>query len=225
MQSSKRLIILYGPPGSGKGTQGELFKEQGHTVISSGDSIRTFTSATHTDKKSFKLAQKLKNIIDHGNLIEFADLKKIIEQRITIAFQEHELIFLEGIPRQYDQAEWLVSFCDSYNVEIVFVHLYVSLEEVIRRNSNRYYVPGSHKPFISYEAALEACPDGVDPIRRKDDKDVDIIKKRYKKQYSEGVENILSIFQQSKCSVVVNVDAQQGPEKVFEEISQKLDIK
>jgi adenylate kinase len=214
----KQLVILYGPPGSGKGTQGELLKAVDYAVISSGDAIREFTKQSHTEPHEIALAQRVNTAIDHGELIDFDDLNYIVGERFKRSFETHNIIFLEGIPRRPKQAQWLIDFAHEHEINIAFMHLKVGLAEVLERNSNRYYVPGSHVPYMSFDEALYHCPGDVQPIQRNDDKDTNIIRKRYQEQYQDSVQQILEVFEKSEATTIHEIDASQKPHKIYHDI-------
>jgi len=116
-------IIIFGPQGSGKGTQAQLLAETfGMHHISSGDILRD--GATLGDKK----CQKLKKLLDAGELVPDKEIIPIIKEHI----KEDDNIF-DGFPRTIEQAHELDEIT---NVDLV-IELNVSDEEVIKRMKQR----------------------------------------------------------------------------------------
>ena len=97
-------IILFGPPGVGKGTQAEkLSREFNVPQVSTGDMLRKAVS------DGTELGIKAKTYMDKGELLPDETILKIVEYRI----QEDDCkkgFILDGFPRTIPQAEKLTSF-------------------------------------------------------------------------------------------------------------------
>ena len=108
-------LVLFGPPGAGKGTQSEkLIEKYGLVHISTGDLFRWHT------KNETSLGKKVKAIMDSGALVP---------DSITIAMLKEELdknpkakgFLFDGFPRTVDQAAALDNFMKENNSAIHFV--------------------------------------------------------------------------------------------------------
>lgn len=123
-------IILFGPPGSGKGTQALQLKEKyGLAHISTGDIFRALI-ATPTD-----LGTELKSYMDLGQLVPdeltFRVLANYIDGKNLV--QSQGIIF-DGFPRTIPQANALDQFFKERNSQITIVlSLLVQEEEVVQR--------------------------------------------------------------------------------------------
>ena len=94
-------IILFGPPGAGKGTQAEhLIATRGMTHLSTGDMLR---AAIASDSP---LGRQAKSVIDAGKLVSDDIMIQLISARMGEADCQHGVI-LDGFPRTIAQAEAL----------------------------------------------------------------------------------------------------------------------
>ena len=97
-------IILFGPPGSGKGTQALLLKEKYNLLhISTGDMFRAHT------KNNTPLGVKVKEIMDSGQLVPDSITIEMLEEEVRNNQGVAGFIF-DGFPRTVPQAEALDAF-------------------------------------------------------------------------------------------------------------------
>jgi adenylate kinase len=94
-------IVIFGPPGSGKGTQSKLLVEKGWVQLSTGDMLRASVAAGD------ELGQQVKDIIGGGNFVSNEIVLALIDQRLD-ALAGADIIF-DGFPRTVSQAQGL---CD-----------------------------------------------------------------------------------------------------------------
>jgi len=121
-------IILFGPPGSGKGTQGDnLVKVFNLHKVSTGDLLRNEIK-TNTD-----LGSKIKSTMNKGSLVSDDIINNLIEKILSDNKYSNRLIF-DGYPRNLTQAKKLDFFLEKYNQKISCVlSLKVDKESVIKR--------------------------------------------------------------------------------------------
>ena len=97
------IIILFGPPGAGKGTQAaRLCARYGLAALSTGDMLRAAVSA------KTELGQRVESILARGALVDDDTILAIIEERICQADCAAGFV-LDGFPRTQGQAEALQS--------------------------------------------------------------------------------------------------------------------
>ena len=145
-------IILFGPPGAGKGTQAtKIVKKFNLHKVSTGDLLR------EEIKNNTDLGNKIKSIMDRGSLISDNIINDLITKVISNKKFYNRLIF-DGYPRNLKQAKNLDSQIKKYKQKISCVlSLNVDKESIIKRISgrqtcvncglifNEYYYPASSK--------------------------------------------------------------------------------
>ena len=125
-------IIIFGPPGAGKGTQSKFIVEKFNLYqLSTGDLLRK-----EIENKT-ELGSKISTIMNSGELVSDGIVSNLIENFITIDTYKNKIIF-DGYPRNLVQAKNLDSLLKRHNQKIdIVLKLSVSLETVKKRISER----------------------------------------------------------------------------------------
>jgi len=170
----KKVLILLGPPGAGKGTVGGKLSEiYDLPLISSGDLLRENVNS-HTE-----LGEKANSYIKRGELVPDGLVEKIIEDRIKREDCKNGFI-LDGFPRTLKQAEDLEKIFQDKE-SLIVIYLSASDEFLIKRLSNRRICEncGTIYHLINLPPEKEGICDkcGGKLIQREDDKP-EVIKKR-----------------------------------------------
>ena len=124
-------IILFGPPGCGKGTQATFISEVlAIPHLSTGDMLRSAVSS------GSEIGLKAKNIMESGGLVSDEIVLSIVKERIAKNDCENGFI-LDGFPRTVNQAEKLdLLLSTNYKLDYV-LRIKVDEEEIIKRLIDR----------------------------------------------------------------------------------------
>lgn len=161
-------LILFGPPGAGKGTQARLLTEAyGIPQISTGDILRQARAEGTT------LGQKAAEYMDAGKLVPDDLIVGIIEERISQPDAQKGYI-LDGFPRTIPQAEALDTMLERRGERIdAVVSLEVPDQEIVERLSGRRTCPECKAMYhVAFnppkeEGRCDVC--GAALVRRSDD--------------------------------------------------------
>jgi adenylate kinase len=125
-------IVLFGPPGSGKGTQAEnIIKKYNLLHLSTGDMLRAEIAA------QTKLGLEAKTLMDKGELVPDAVVIGMIENKLDNNKSVAGFVF-DGFPRTVKQAEALDTLLQKHNAPIkVVLSLKVGEEELTKRILHR----------------------------------------------------------------------------------------
>ena len=190
-------LVLFGPPGAGKGTQAQLLKERlGIAHVSSGDLFR------HHLANGTELGELARGYMNQGALVPDEVTIGMVIDRIGQIGDGHGFM-LDGFPRNTNQAQALETSLQEQGQRIDrVIHIRVADDELVRRLSNRYVCRSCQRPYTR-EADTGAppercadCPDGGDIYQREDDT-------------VEAVGNRLAVYHQ-ETAPVLNFYRQRG---------------
>jgi adenylate kinase family enzyme len=228
-----QIIILFGPPNAGKGTQSAFLKSifPNRYHLDFGSELRSFVTKhvgdmklekevvnSESNSQDLEVARRMKTDMLASNPVKSEDLKYVIESAIIYCQKNNIDMIVEGPGRLVEEAKWLSGFMNEHKLSVAIFHLHVSLEEVLERASKRYYITGDNRPFQSLEEAQANCKGDQKPFRRSEDEDIEGTKKRYTKMYSENFALITSIYQLGAKSLVYTLDGRKPITEVSDDI-------
>ena len=170
-------IVIFGPPGAGKGTQSNFIVQKFNLYqLSTGELLRK-----EINNKT-QLGKQISSIINTGNLVSDEIVGNLIEKFITNKEYKNRLIF-DGYPRNLPQARYLDTLLKRNNQKIdIVLKLSVSLETIKKR--------------IFERKNLEKRPDDNEKIAIK----------RYE-TYENNIEPVINFYKKSDLLQVVNGEA------------------
>lgn len=206
-------LILLGPPGSGKGTQGERLQEDlEYPYYATGDILRAAV------KEGTEVGKAAKEFMDRGDLVPDEVIIGIIAERLESGEADHGFI-LDGFPRTVVQAEALDAKLEELRRSLTAVILIdVDDEEIVNRLSGRRVsVKDGHVYHVEYNPPkVEGiCDiDGSELIIRDDDKP-EVVRHRLE-QYHEKTAPLVDYYK--KQGLLNSIDGADDPDRVGEKI-------
>jgi adenylate kinase len=206
---SELNLILLGPPGSGKGTQGERLQEDFRLpYYATGDILRAAVA------EGTELGTTAKEYMDRGDLVPDEVIIGVIAERVESA-EAADGFILDGFPRTVGQAEALSEEMDGLGRGITAAVLIdVSDEEVVRRlGGRRTCAKNGHIFHVDFdppknEGVCDIC--GARLIVRDDDKP-EVIRHRLE-TYHEKTKPLVDFYEER--GVLKRVDGSLKPEEV-----------
>jgi adenylate kinase len=156
-------LLLYGAPGSGKGTQANMLRAHfGIPHIATGDMLRAEIQA------GTKLGRQAQPILAAGQYVSDDIMVGMIRNRLRLPDCEPGFI-IDGFPRTVPQAEALDGLMDELDKRFDrVIYLEVPVEELLRRLSGRLVCPVCQR---TYPPGTAACVvDGSELVQREDDR-------------------------------------------------------
>ena len=206
-------IILFGPPGAGKGTQAKnLASKLNLFQLSTGDLLR------NEIKNKTDIGKEIDNIISKGDFATDEIVNKLLKKIITNQNYRNRIIF-DGYPRNLEQAKNLEIMLNSDNQSISFIlFLKVSREIIEKRILNRVICEKCNKIFNNEIDILEisnhTC--GKNYLKKRKDDNQDALITRFE-EYMKKTRPVLEFY--SSRSYFYEID---GSEKI-DEISSKIE--
>ncbi len=218
---NRPCLILFGPPGSGKGTQAKLLRQSlGVAHISTGDMLRE--RASSGDQLGLELAR----IMQSGSLVPDEMVNLMVADRIEQPDCAGGFI-LDGFPRTVDQARLLGGLLEAKAIEPLVIHLKVDYNVIIARLSGRRQCPScgalygvsSNALKASELTASEVCvSDGSKLVIRDDDRE-EVVRERLK-AYERQTTPVLEYLRNAGYTCWDVEGASRAPQVIAREIEQ-----
>lgn len=208
-------IVLFGSPGSGKGTQAKLLEQCLNVPhVSTGDMLR---------EKGSRVPEAAVAKMHAGALVSDDLVNRMVEERLS----HHDAgsgFILDGYPRTRAQAAHLVTWFDERGIRELVIHLAVDYNIIIARLTGRRQCPvcgtlyniASHPPQVD-----ELCDrDGTKLVVRDDDRE-SVIRERLD-AYERQTRPVLDYLRSAGRRVEEVDGSREDPERIFQRIRQSL---
>jgi adenylate kinase len=207
------VLLLFGPPGSGKGTQsGRISNWLGIPAISTGDMLR------EEIKAGTALGNAAKSIMASGGLVGDDLVNRMLAQRVSSPDSAHGFL-LDGYPRTVEQAEYLDRLLDERSFQMpIVLHLDVPMDALVGRLTSRRQCPQCKRIYNLLHQPPRTpgvCDDDGTPlITRKDDSE-EVVTERIR-TYDEVTRPVLAYYQDRKYH---QIRGDRSPSYIFEAIT------
>jgi len=211
-------VIIFGPPGSGKGTQSQnIIDKFNLQQISTGDLLRIEI------KQKTEVGKKIEKIISQGELVNDKIVNKLLKKVVTNPDFRNRIIF-DGYPRNIDQAKILELMLNEDNQLINFIlFLNVTKELIEKRILGRILCGKCNKIMNEYlnkeEINNHTC--GKNYLKKRKDDNQKTIITRYEK-YIKKTKPVLDFY--SSRSSFYEIDGSQEIQVITDEIEQILTV-
>jgi adenylate kinase len=211
---SELNLVLLGPPGSGKGTQGERLQEDFRLpYYATGDILRAAV------RDETELGKTAKEYMERGDLVPDEVIIGVITERIRSS-EAADGFILDGFPRTTPQAEALDSALEGLGRALTAVLLIdAPEEEVVRRLGGRRTCAknGSHIFHVEFDPPKEPDVCDIDGSRLliRDDDEPEVIRNRLA-QYHEKTEPLIDYYDEK--GLLRRIDGSRPPDEVGDRI-------
>ena len=230
--SKRQTIILFGPPGAGKGTQSNLLADKFGLYLFETSKIleNKFKEADDPSNRYIEFEGEKFDVLNEkkmwkeGVLCSPPFVSYLVIQKIKDLYSEGKDLILAGSPRTSYEAERVLPVLKDLYGNIKVVLLDINPEETIFRNSHRKICElMRHSILYSKETeSLTKCPlDGSNLIKREGLDDPESIKVRLK-EYKERTFPIFDYFEKQGIAVK-KVNGEQSVSDVFKDILKALE--
>jgi len=211
-------IIIFGPPGAGKGTQSKfIVKKYNLFQLSTGDLLR------NEIKNKSDVGQKIGSIVNMGSLVSDDIVSKLIENAVNKKEYENRIIF-DGYPRNIAQAKNLNLLLNKYDQKISLVlKLTVDLETIKKRVSGRTVCSMCGKIYNKFfnPAPIDSECCSIKYLQTRGDDTVDVAIKRYE-TYEKQTEPVLNYYK--NLDLLKEVNGISPIDHIYKEITDIMSV-
>lgn len=227
MNSSTDLIILFGPPGAGKGSLSDMcVNKLGWTQLSTGNLCRKHIA------EQTEIGKQIDFAIKSGKLVSDSLVMNMVGDWLNMQIGNVPAVILDGFPRTIAQAKALDGLLQSKNhpMKLNVIRLCIPDERVIDRLGTRYICSNSEcQAIYSLGAQSNLVPRksmtcdkcGHSLMRRKDDEE-NAIRERLQ-IYNKHEQDLLNFYRNSHYRLV-ELNVEKTLPAVFEDFQKIVDV-
>ena len=211
-------VIIFGPPGAGKGTQAQnIVNNFNLHQVSTGDLLRIEI------KKRTKISKKIEQIIAQGDLVSDDIVNELVKKVITNHNYRNRIIF-DGYPRNINQAESLEIMLNGDNQSINFIlFLKVTQEIIKKRILGRIICEKCNKTMNEYlnKEEIDNHECGINYLKKRKDDNQETIITRHD-EYIKKTKPVLDFY--SSRSYFHEIDGSEKIQAITGKIQQILKV-
>mgnify|MGYP006116530939 FL=1 len=209
-------IILFGPPGAGKGTQAQfIVKKHNYFQLSTGDLLR------NEIKKKTNLGNEIEILISNGHFVSDEIVNKLLQQSIdNLKFRDR--IIFDGYPRNPQQAKNLENILSVFKQKIGhIIFLNVSRDVIEKRIMGRVTCEKCHMTLNEFfnKEKIELHPCGKEFLVKRKDDNLETIIARYD-TYMKTTKPVLNFY--SKNPNFTEIDGASEIDEITSKINDIL---
>jgi adenylate kinase len=187
-------IILFGPPGAGKGTQAQfIVKKHNYFQLSTGNLLREEV------KLKTPLGAEIETLISNGKFASDETVNTLLRKSITNLKFRDRIIF-DGYPRNVKQAKNLELILDEFNQSIGhIIFLNVSKDIIEKRIMGRMTCEKCHMTLNQFfnKEQIELHPCGMEFLKKRKDDNFDVVVARYD-TYMTATKPVLDFYSKNE---------------------------
>jgi len=211
-------IILFGPPGAGKGTQAQfIVKKHNYFQLSTGDLLREEV------KLKTPFGEEIENLISKGKFASDETVNTLLRKSITNLKFRDRIIF-DGYPRNVEQAKNLELILGEFDQTIGhIISLNVSKDIIEKRIMGRVTCDKCHMTLNEFfnKQQIELHPCGKEYLKKRKDDNFDVVVARYD-TYMKTTKPVLDFY--SKNENFTEIDGAAEIEQITSKINDILNV-
>ena len=211
-------IILFGPPGAGKGTQSQfIVKKHNYFQLSTGNLLREEINLKTV------LGSEIEKLISNGKFVSDETVNTLLRESITNLKFRDRIIF-DGYPRNVDQAKNLELILKEFNQNIGhIIFLNVSKDIIEKRIMGRVTCEKCHMTLNEFfnQEQIELHPCGKEFLMKRKDDNLDVVIKRYE-TYMSATKPVLDFY--AKNVNFTEIDGDAEIEQITSKINEVLTV-
>ena len=211
-------IILFGPPGAGKGTQAQsIVKKNNYFQLSTGNLLRDEV------KLKTDLGVDIEKLISNGKFVSDEIVNTLLRQSLTNLKYRDRIIF-DGYPRNIKQAKNLEVILDEFKQKIGhIIFLNVSRDIIEKRIMGRVTCKKCHMTMNEFfnKEQIDLHPCGKEFLKKRKDDNLDVVIARYD-TYMSSTKPVLDFY--SNNANFTEIDGAAEIEQITDKINAVLEV-
>ena len=211
-------IILFGPPGAGKGTQAQsIVRKHNYFQLSTGNLLREEV------KLKTSLGAEIETLISNGKFVSDETVNTLLRQSITNLKFRDRIIF-DGYPRNVEQAKNLELILGEFDQAIGhIIFLNVSKDIIEKRIMGRLTCEKCHMTMNEFfnKEQIDLHPCGKEFLKKRKDDNLDVVVARYD-TYMKLTKPVLDFY--SKNANFIEIDGATGIEQITNKINEVIKV-